>query len=169
MTSRYFHLTDSTMLEAVKNHCKLIKASEKKAQVFADKHGLGTPGFTGWHLFDGYLNGFKASGSDLEQAGWFVHPKQGYTWPRAKKGSPITEQFKALVKETRIKDDELHAILGWRPIDLFPCRPGYYINQKNSPMVVVFITNESTSSLPGCVELSNIEYLQLKENARGAA
>ena len=169
MTARYFRLTDSAKLEAVKNHISLIEASEKKAQEFADKHGLGTPGFTRWHLFDCHLNGFKTNGSDFEQAGWFVQPKQGYTWPRAKKGSPILEQFKALVKETKIDDDELHAILGWRCIDLFPCRPGYYIDRKCSPMVVVFVTNESTTSLPGCVELSNVEYLQLKENARGAA
>lgn len=169
MTSRYFHLTDSTMLEAVKKNRNQVKAAEEKAQEFADQHGLGTPGFIRWSLFDSKLHGFKTNNSSLELDGWFVRPKDGYTRPRVKKGSPILEQFKTLVNETHVNDSELSKILGWSSLDFFPCRPGLYANYKSTPLVVVFVTNESTTSLPGCVEISNIEYLQLKENARGAA
>lgn len=163
MTIRYYQLKDAAMLEEVKKQLALLEECEKNAKAFAEKHGLGTPGFSSWHIFDARIGGFRPNNSQLEKDGWFVNPKKGYTWPRAKKGSPILAEYKELCMANDVDDSKLHEVLGWKTLDYFPSIPGCYWSLENDQVTVVFSMPEHVDKVPGCIEISNIEFKAIKD------
>lgn len=162
MTSRYYKLTDQNIIDAVVAHHKERDAAFDEAKDFAEKHGLGKPLFGSFNLFDARLHGFKPNGSQLELDGWFTQPRNGSVNPKARKGSPILNDYKKLVSSCRVDDTQLHKVLGWTPLDMFPTRPGLLLDISGEVKIIVFIVSEGVNALNGCEEITNIEYLELK-------
>lgn len=159
--TRYYLVKDSAIIEAIKNNNEQRTVSQKKASEFAKEHSLGDPVFRRWGIFDIFLAGFQSKGTDLTLVDkkLLVKPKDGIVWPRRKKGSKLCAAYDDLYKETKIDEESMEKVLGWKRLDFFPTSPG--CNFKPSKDLYIFMMPARVTELHGCQEISNIEYLEL--------
>lgn len=161
VTTRYYKVTDENILKTFSDYYAQRIESQKKADVFGEKYGLGEGGFKVYGMWMLTLVGFECSWfthSKLKNKELWTQPKDGYTRPKVKKGSAPHEEFKNLCRGIYINSSEIEGQIGFNHMDFFPQCPGYqYIGNKN---LMIFKMPESCESVKGCIEISNIEYIK---------
>jgi len=163
MTTRYFKVTDPAMLAAMADLVDERQAAQKVADAFASAHGLTQAVFYLRGLYGQTLAGFKCSRSDhskREDRDEWTIPKEGITRPKVKKSSPLYKAYNLMSKEVAVDGKELEELFGFNRLTYFPTSPGYTYKPRHNSMV--FMMPESCDKVNGCVEITNVEYLQLE-------
>mgnify|MGYP000524611438 CR=1 FL=1 len=162
MTTRYYRVTDETILKAIIEYFELLKTTQKKGDEVAKEFGFINASFSRFGMWDASLTGFACSRityNDRDDKELWIIPKKGYTRPRVKKGSKVYDKYAATCSNLRIIGDDMEKMLGFSHLSFFPTSPGYTF--KLDKKIMVFTMPESCEAVNGCVEITNVEYLNL--------
>jgi len=163
MTTRYYKVTCEEIIKEIALIFNKQIESIRIAEQFAKKHGLGSPSFKRWNMFDLFLDGFEMSRKEFDlnyrDGGLWCIPKNGTSAPRSRKSSKIHQDYKKLWSEVNVDDKHLHEVLGWNHLSFFPTSPG--LHSRVDDDLAIFMMPDSCCELKGCIEISNIEYMNL--------
>jgi hypothetical protein len=172
MNTRYFKVVDTDALKTLRDLMDRRLAAQETAEEFARRHGFKKAAFYRVGMHGVELAGFectrfehtKRADSDL----WTI-PKDGYTRVKVKKGSDLYESYAALMAAVRINSSFVDEVFGFSGYTYVPNRPGF--TYRMDDQLAVFLMPDACNRVPGCAEISNIEYRELlhESDAEGSS
>lgn len=160
--TRYYLVEDQAIIDAIKNARVTINTAVDTANEFAKKHGVGDAQMFRDGIFGVTLGGFSLTYRDhmgLATGKLWTIPRDCRSRPKVNK-KPLYLEYVELKKKVTYRAGDVHELLGWDNMQFFPSQPGFYFDPKND--VYVFLMPDACEKSNGCKEITNLEYLALK-------
>ena len=161
--ARYFKLEDQATFNAIQAHN--ARNAELRAQVveWAESVGFGKPEFFRDGLFGQTLEGFKPTGTaDAVRQVCTKPSRLRLIRPRASgrgHDKALLAAYRAQWAKSKTYDEPLEPLIGFNQLSFFPSFPGY----KGDADYFVWVMPDRVTEVKGCVEITNIEFLELTQ------
>lgn len=165
--SRYYKCVNDNILSNLKEHVEHRRRLHVKAAIWGESVGAVKTYASDEGFFGMSIAGFEPSDCTDELRHKCTKPnrKTGLIRPKKTGDKKFYEKWSKVRKECYIGPDVEEKILGFNHLSFFPKFPGLLYRPKSN--LLLWIMPDEVKEVPGCVEITNIEYIALKDESEG--
>lgn len=163
--SRYFKVTDQTIIDGLKGHLALKGKLQDRAREWARSVGAENIYFYQDGFFGQRLGGFKPSecSDELREKCTIKRDRNGLIWPKKTVDRELYAAFRQVWDEVRVPSSETDELIGFDELSFFPTRPGVFVSKDRT--FVGYVMPDHVTEVKGCAEITNIDWIEATKEA----